>query len=150
MHFIFVFLFLILCIHSKSIESNSKSDLIKTLCGSWIIAENNYHDSIYLFDTITKYHQINITRDDASDSLLVVNVHVVTGEVINGLFSIVIDDMVDTSSSFHTIHIESLVDHSIHSFKLHIFENGIHVSLFSFFLSSLVYINLNNILIHLF
>lgn len=134
MHSVFVFLFLILCIHSKSIESNSKNDLIKNLCGSWIIAENKYHDSIYLFDTITKYHQINITRDDASDSLLAVEVHVMTGEVINGLFSIVIDDVVDTSSSFLTIHVESLVDHSIHTFKLHIFENGIHVSLFSIFL----------------
>lgn len=107
-----------------AVTSGIRERLQTQICGSWIVAENKYQNSLFIFDAITRYHQINSTLDDAVDGLVVSEVDVVTGEMKKALYTVVIREETNNKT---LMHVDSLFDTSSYSFIVHEFENELIV-----------------------
>lgn len=107
-----------------TVSSGMKERLQTQFCGSWIVAENKYQNALYIFDAITRYHQINSTLDDAVDGLLVSEVDVVSGELKKALYTVVIREETNNKTMMQ---VDSLFDTSSYSFIVHEFENELIV-----------------------
>lgn len=114
----------ILLIAMIAMLCTAQPSLQKRICGSWIIAEHTYQNPVYMFDSITKYHQINATMDDAIGGILVSEVDVISGEQIQMLFTIVINSKEEKVTDV-TIH--SLSNEDSATFHLHNMDEGIQV-----------------------
>lgn len=111
-----------------AVTSGIKERLQTQICGSWIVAENKYQNSLFIFDAITRYHQINSTLDDTVDGLLVSEVDVVSGEMKKALYTVVIREETNNKTMMQ---VESLFDKSSYSFIVHEFENELIVCVLS-------------------